>query len=153
MKSEAALQIQPVHPDSDEPLSQFVRRSVLTQLERDGKPEMRVPPLRLLANQLGVAIGTAQQAIRELVDEGILIARPKHGTMVAPDCNQQLIQTRIAQGKGVRKFARSKIDGKTICVRRVAGTDPMVVEMSEAFSRAMRKRGCVVEIEERPDSI
>src|SRR6185436_3610109 len=89
----------------DESLHRFIRRSVLTELEQKWKPGMRIPPVRQIAARFGVGIATAQQAIRELVNEGILISRPKLGTVVAPDCDPQRIRSRITEGRTKTRFA------------------------------------------------
>lgn len=47
------------------------------------KPGDQLPPLRQWAGQVGVAYETMSKAIRELVGDGVLEARPKWGTRVA----------------------------------------------------------------------
>lgn len=43
----------------------------------------RLPPIRQLAGDLGLATNTVQRAYRELETEGIVVARGRHGTVVA----------------------------------------------------------------------
>ena len=43
----------------------------------------RLPPLRQLANDLGLAVGTVARAYRELEGEGLLLSRRGGGTRVA----------------------------------------------------------------------
>ena len=44
----------------------------------------RLPPLRQLANDLGLAVGTVARAYRALEGEGLLLSRRCGGTRVAP---------------------------------------------------------------------
>lgn len=44
----------------------------------------RLPPLRQLANDLGLAVGTVARAYRALEGEGLLLSRRGGGTRVAP---------------------------------------------------------------------
>lgn len=45
----------------------------------------RLPPLRQLAGDLGLAVGTVNRAYRELEAEGLLVSRRGGGTRVADD--------------------------------------------------------------------
>jgi GntR family transcriptional regulator len=45
-------------------------------------PGTRLPPIRQLAGDLGLAINTVGRAYRELEAEGLLEARGRHGTLV-----------------------------------------------------------------------
>lgn len=44
----------------------------------------RLPTVRDLAADLGVAVGTVQRAYRELEAEGVVVSRRRAGTVVAP---------------------------------------------------------------------
>jgi GntR family transcriptional regulator len=46
-------------------------------------PGTRLPPIRQLANDLGVATGTVARAYRELESDGVLATAGRHGTVVA----------------------------------------------------------------------
>lgn len=48
------------------------------------RPGDRLPTVRDLAADLGVAPGTVQRAYRELEATGVVISRRRHGTSVAP---------------------------------------------------------------------
>ncbi|MDN6556924.1 MAG: GntR family transcriptional regulator [Acidipropionibacterium acidipropionici] len=45
---------------------------------------MKLPPVRRLAADLGIAANTAARAYKELEAEGYLITRGRNGTVVAP---------------------------------------------------------------------
>ena len=61
-------------------------------------PESRLPTVRDLASDLGVAVGTVQRAYRELEAEGLVRSRRRHGTTVAPatDTNEDATVRRLA---------------------------------------------------------
>ena len=60
-------------------------REQVAALVRGGvlQPGHRLPPIRQLANDLGLAGGTVARAYRELESDGIVAARGRHGTVVA----------------------------------------------------------------------
>lgn len=43
----------------------------------------RLPTVRDLASDLGIAVGTVQRAYRELEAQGLIVSRRRHGTTVA----------------------------------------------------------------------
>ncbi len=47
------------------------------------RPGSRLPPIRQLANDLGLASGTVARAYRELEAVGVVTAKGRHGTTVA----------------------------------------------------------------------
>lgn len=47
-------------------------------------PDTKLPAVRRLAADLGIAPGTVARAYKELESQGYLIARGRHGTIVAP---------------------------------------------------------------------
>lgn len=60
-------------------------RAQLVSLIRSGAlaAGSRLPPIRQLAKDLGVATGTIARAYGELDREGLVVARGRHGTVVA----------------------------------------------------------------------
>lgn len=60
-------------------------RDQLATLIRSGalSPGTRLPAIRQLANDLGLAGGTVGRAYRELESQGYVVARGRHGTVVA----------------------------------------------------------------------
>lgn len=73
-----------VDPDDPTPPYEQVRRQ-LAMLIGAGQlaPGDRLPPLRQLAGDLGLAVGTVARAYRELEAEGLLVSRRGGGTRVA----------------------------------------------------------------------
>lgn len=60
-------------------------RAQVTALARAGAlpTDTRLPPIRQLAADLGVASGTVARAYRELENDGIVVTRGRHGTSIA----------------------------------------------------------------------
>lgn len=73
-------------PDDPTPPYEQLRRQ-LADLIAAGRlaPGDRLPPLRQLAGDLGVAVGTVARTYRELEQEGLLTSRRGGGTRVAAD--------------------------------------------------------------------
>lgn len=71
-------------PDDPTPPYEQLRRQ-LADLITAGQlgPSDRLPPLRQLAGDLGVAVGTVARTYRELEQEGLLTSRRGGGTRVA----------------------------------------------------------------------
>ena len=71
-------------PDSPLPPFQQVRDQIAAAIG-DGRlqPEVRLPPVRQLAADLGLAANTVARSYRELELEGILETRGRHGTFVS----------------------------------------------------------------------
>lgn len=73
-----------VDPDDPTPAYEQLRRQV-TDLVATGalRAGERLPPLRQLAGDLGLAVGTVARAYRELETDGLLSSRRGGGTRVA----------------------------------------------------------------------
>jgi DNA-binding transcriptional regulator YhcF (GntR family) len=74
-----------VEPRSAVPPYEQLRQQI-TALVRAGvlAPGARLPAIRQLANDLGLAGGTVARAYRELEAEGVVTTHGRHGTVVAP---------------------------------------------------------------------
>ncbi|SCL27182.1 DNA-binding transcriptional regulator YhcF, GntR family [Micromonospora nigra] len=75
----------PVDPASPVPPYEQVRGQLAEQVG-DGRLPVgtRLPPVRQLAADLGLAVNTVARAYRELEAAGLLETRGRHGTFVAP---------------------------------------------------------------------
>lgn len=73
-----------VDPDDPTPPYEQLRRQ-LADLVGSGalRPGDRLPPLRQLAGDLGLAVGTVARTYRELEAEGVLVSRRGGGTRVS----------------------------------------------------------------------
>ncbi|MGN0063473.1 MAG: GntR family transcriptional regulator [Nocardioides sp.] len=73
-----------VDPDDPTPAFEQVRRGVRDLVATGAlRPGDRLPPLRQLAGDLGLAVGTVARAYAELEQEGLLVSRRGAGTRVA----------------------------------------------------------------------
>ena len=72
-----------VDPDSPVPPYEQIRSQVASMIASgvlaDGT---RLPPIRQLADDLGLAGGTVARAYRELEDQGSIVTRGRHGSFV-----------------------------------------------------------------------
>jgi DNA-binding transcriptional regulator YhcF (GntR family) len=73
-----------VDPDADRPLFDQLRMQIIDGI-RDGRlsPGTRLPTVRELAGQIGLAVNTVARAYRELEAAGVLETRGRYGTFVA----------------------------------------------------------------------
>ncbi|HET7235193.1 MAG TPA: GntR family transcriptional regulator [Actinomycetota bacterium] len=73
-----------IDPSSREPASTQMAGAIRAAVERGTlKPAERLPPVRELAAELGLAPNTVAKAYRVLESEGLLEGRGRHGTFVA----------------------------------------------------------------------
>jgi DNA-binding transcriptional regulator YhcF (GntR family) len=72
-----------VDPDSPVPPYEQIRGQIASMIAsgvlREGT---RLPPIRQLADDLGLAGGTVARAYRELEDQGSIVTRGRHGSFV-----------------------------------------------------------------------
>lgn len=67
--------------------------------------DTRLPTIRQLAGDLGLAPGTVARAYRELEAAGLVISRVRHGTTVAPADRPTAAQTRDRLAEAARVYA------------------------------------------------
>ena len=76
-----------LHVDTDDPVPPYEQiRSQVTTMAVTGvlAPGTRLPSIRQLAGDLGLASGTVARAYRELEHDGVVATRGRHGTRVLP---------------------------------------------------------------------
>ncbi|HET6771207.1 MAG TPA: GntR family transcriptional regulator [Actinomycetota bacterium] len=72
-----------VEPESPVPPYEQIRSQIATMASSGViKAESRLPSIRQLASDLGLAGGTIARAYRELEREGVITTRGRHGTFV-----------------------------------------------------------------------
>lgn len=72
-----------IDPHSAVPPYEQIRQQVIALIRGHVLgPGTRLPPIRQLANDLGLAGGTVARAYRELESDGIVATRGRHGTVV-----------------------------------------------------------------------
>ena len=73
-----------VDPDFPVPPYEQIRSQIASMIASGTLPEgQRLPPIRQLADDLGLAGGTVARAYRELEDAGLIATRGRHGSFVA----------------------------------------------------------------------
>lgn len=93
-----------VDPRSAIPPYEQIRGQVATIIATGGLPVgQRLPTIRQLAADLGLAGGTVARAYRELEREGLIISRGRHGTFVAerPAASQGERERALIEAAGV----------------------------------------------------
>ncbi len=88
-------------PDSPEPPYAQLRESVRRRVASgELAPGTRLPPVRALATELGLAVNTVARAYRELEHLGVIETRGRAGSFVSGD----------AVGRAAREAAREYAD-------------------------------------------
>jgi DNA-binding transcriptional regulator YhcF (GntR family) len=117
-----------IDPASRIPVSEQLARGMRSRIERGTlAPGERVPPVRELALELGLAANTVAKAYRVLEGEGLLVGRGRSGTFVADRRSGSAADEQLAEAAEV--FANR--------ARRL-GFGP--VEVRRAVDRALRRR-------------
>lgn len=84
-------------------------RAQIAHLAATGElPERaRLPTIRQLANDLGLAPGTVARAYRELEAQQVVVSRVRHGTTIAPRAKQTPAQSRRELRKAADAYLRT----------------------------------------------
>lgn len=78
------MQIHPVDPTSDQPPFDQLRSQVARRAASgDLAPGTKLPTVRALASELGLAANTVARAYRELEADGVVVTEGRRGTFVA----------------------------------------------------------------------
>lgn len=94
-------------PSARGPLSEQLRDGIAGRIAAGRLvPGERVPPVRALAVELGLAPNTVAKAYRELESAGYLVGRGRHGTFVADVPPGQPKDGDAALENAARTFAR-----------------------------------------------
>lgn len=96
-----------VDPDSPVPPYEQIRAQIASMVASgvlvDGT---RLPPIRQLADDLGLAGGTVARAYRELEDQGAIVTRGRHGTFVqAPSSRKPTKESMSLLDQAAHAFA------------------------------------------------
>jgi DNA-binding transcriptional regulator YhcF (GntR family) len=74
-----------VAADSTVPPYEQIRTQILDAVQSGAlAPGARLPPVRRLATDLGLAVNTVARAYRELESQGVVETRGRNGTVVSP---------------------------------------------------------------------
>nr|WP_297429001.1 GntR family transcriptional regulator [uncultured Actinotalea sp.] len=93
-----------VDPAGDVPPFEQVRRQVAEQAASGALPPgQRLPTVRALAEQLGLAVNTVARAYRELEQDGVVVTRGRSGTFVAVRGEDREREGQVAAREYVRR--------------------------------------------------
>ncbi|QDB79714.1 GntR family transcriptional regulator [Georgenia wutianyii] len=99
-----------VDPDSPEPPFAQLHAQVTAQVAGGSlRPGDRLPPVRRLAEELGIAPNTVARAYRELEADGVLVGRGRAGTFVAAPAGRGE-EARAAAEAAAATYARTVRD-------------------------------------------
>lgn len=81
-----------VDEDSKVPPYDQIKRSVIEAIaNEDAVVEEKLPAIRTLASELGLAVNTVARSYRELEEEGYVVTRGRSGTRVSSSAVPRLI--------------------------------------------------------------
>ncbi len=95
-----------IDPASATPPYEQIRSQLATLIASGGLPQgTRLPTIRQLAGDLGLAPGTVARAYRELEGQQLVVSRVRHGTVVASAPQLSAATTRAELQVAAREFA------------------------------------------------
>ena len=116
-----------VDPRSSVPPFEQVR-SQIVELVRAGdlQPDARLPTVRKLAADLGIAPNTVARTYRELERAGVVITRGRHGTFIAADTHpdRQRVERAASAFAREARVARLSDDESIALVTRALNSNP-----------------------------
>jgi DNA-binding transcriptional regulator YhcF (GntR family) len=85
LAQEDEVRLDPVDPTSGEAPFEQVRRQIATQVTSGELPAgTRLPTVRALATEIGLAVNTVARVYRELEADGVVVTEGRRGTFVSP---------------------------------------------------------------------
>lgn len=129
--------------DLSSPVPPFEQlRARITTLVDDGSlaPGSRLPSVRALAADLGIAVGTVARAYRELEAAGYVVSRRRHGTTVAASPPGTTPRRDVREAGPARDWPAGVVQAAEDLARRskAAGFSPEeTVELLTAVARRM----------------
>lgn len=100
-----------VDPDSHVPPFEQVRRQVVALVDDGTLPAgQRLPTVRQLAGDLGLAVNTVARVYRELEQDGVVVTRGRNGTFVAARGGDPGREARLAAEQYVRRVRDLGVD-------------------------------------------
>lgn len=91
------MQVHPLDASSPVPPYEQLRTQLAARAASgDLPPGTRLPTVRALAGELGLAANTVARAYRELEADGVVVTEGRRGTFVAPSASSSTPDARIA---------------------------------------------------------
>jgi DNA-binding transcriptional regulator YhcF (GntR family) len=79
------MRLDPIDPSAVEPPFEQLRRQIATRASAGELPAgTRLPTVRALAAQVGLAVNTVARVYRELETDGVVVTEGRRGTFVSP---------------------------------------------------------------------
>ena len=101
------MRIDPPDPDATEPPFEQLRSQVARRAASgDLAPGTRLPTVRALATELGLAANTVARAYRELEADGVVVTEGRRGTFVAATAASGSVDARSAAADYVAAVRR-----------------------------------------------
>ena len=101
------MRIDPPDPDATEPPFEQLRSQVARRAASgDLAPGTRLPTVRALATELGLAANTVARAYRELEADGVVVTEGRRGTFVAATAASGSLDARSAAADYVAAVRR-----------------------------------------------
>jgi DNA-binding transcriptional regulator YhcF (GntR family) len=77
------MQLEPIHHDADAPPFEQARSQIAGQITSGELPSgTRLPTVRALAGELGLAVNTVARVYKELEADGLVVTEGRRGTFV-----------------------------------------------------------------------
>lgn len=116
-----------IDPQSAIPPFEQVRTQIVELVRTGGlQADARLPTVRKLAADLGIAPNTVARTYRELERAGVIITRGRHGTFIASDTNPdpQRVESAASAFAREARAARLSDDDAIALVMRALNSDP-----------------------------
>ncbi len=123
-------------------LHRDVKARLRCRIQEDWPAGTRLPSIAELALQFGVGLQTAHKAVRELVKEGVLVSRPRHGTFVLG--NAKPMSGALPDGPAAPSL---DLAGRQVCLcfaQNPQGepVDGMVINILRSLRQVLMEAGC-----------
>lgn len=135
-----------VHDADLGPIRRGVRQRIEQRLGRAWPAGGRLPSVRDLSGQLGVAPGTAHRAVKDMIADGILVARPRLGVFVTERYTDAQLREMFSADREQAPVHVSDIAGKHVELRahfdsRGRHGDAFVAAMIHTFADEIVRQG------------
>lgn len=114
------------------------------QLGHRWQPGDRLPPVRDLAQEMGVSHGTIYRALQQMVRKGYLVAKPRQGLYVSQSYEDSAFRSEFLKDKPpADDFAAMDLTGRRVTLYYSHESTHMV-DARSAIESQLSLRGCVV---------
>jgi DNA-binding transcriptional regulator YhcF (GntR family) len=121
---------------------QEIKLQLAARLGREWKAGHRLPPISELAQMLGSGQVNTHRAVRELAAEGLLISRPRMGTIVTPHIDSQKLRQILE--RDYRKVPASA--NRRVRLLTSGHPDKLIRTLIDSFTQTLEGRGCALDV-------